>query len=548
MKIGSVSSNYFTSSPISNPAAVTETGNRTGDTFVVDKTNSAVIYGLNSFLKGSKADLLGEIEAIQNTDAKPQTEGRVFRITEDGVKPMEKQADGSYLIDEETGAKAFVGENAKQFLKNTTHFDKETEVIIPTGTTVDTTHERECLSVAEPGAIMIGAGSDAKVKVHEGNVLVTQIDRAPSWYQKVKPEGEMKAEFDRIVDRNQRLFSCAAAKSRFSPEDLNTMMSVGVISQDDKYPDSVKWDSSITSSEKLESRLIAAGMSGEAVEKNSKIWYNTIKRKLYATSSGHAHKSSFSEDQLQKLIDAKIVKPNTIDKINVYWTQYTNEQGLRGKLDEAGIHGQEADSVVDVWKKTNRSGYDNTGLTWDKGKVVAYLLREKQNIWNEQNTEWIVNSTEYAGKNEPFTVGASEVKSTRIYSEPAPFHDIRPSEKIHRHPVRDGKKQTESYLVTSGEAALLTIRDGQPTLTFMKQGDMAVISPGIAHCVLAMNGDYEHICFQVPSAFQYGFLFKDELNYESFNTDEKVLLDAALKGLNKGMHGTFDLDSIKREN
>jgi hypothetical protein len=249
-------------------------------------------------------------------------------------------------------------------------------------------------------------------------------------------------------------------------------------------------------------------MSGEAVEKNGKIWFNTIKRRLYALSSGHAHKTSFTGDQLQKLVNAKIVKPNLLDNINVYWTQYTNEQDLRGNMSQAGLHGQDADAVVDVWKKTNRSGYDNTGLTWDKGKVVAYLLREKLNIWNEQNTEWIVNSTEYAGENEPFTVGVSEVKSPKTYTEPAPFRDIRPGERIHRHPVREDKKQTEAYLVTGGEAAMLTIRQGKPYLTFMKPGDMAVISPGIAHCVLAMNGDYEHICFQVPSAFQYGFLFK----------------------------------------
>jgi hypothetical protein len=39
---------------------------------------------------------------------------------------------------------------------------------------------------------------------------------------------------------------------------------------------------------------------------------------------------------------------------------------LKGKLSDIGISGQEAQNILNIWKESTKSGYDNTGLTWDK--------------------------------------------------------------------------------------------------------------------------------------------------------------------------------------
>ena len=66
-------------------------------------------------------------------------------------------------------------------------------------------------------------------------------------------------------------------------------------------------------------------------------------------------------------------------------------------------------------------------------------------------------------------------------------------------------------MITSGMAALILLRDGKPEVKILKEGELAVIDGGVEHCVNSVFGEYEQIVVQVPSVFQYGFDFKQEV-------------------------------------
>lgn len=494
---------------------------------------------LNKFTEAQNLEATKEIEKVQEEKAAPERTGRIFRITEDGVYPLTHQEDGSILVDAETGTSVFTGKAARNLLENTTEFHGETEIILPPDCRVELKIGRKSIEMAEAGAFLIGDNTGANVKVIKGEPVVIQTQRAPGWYERIGPDGPMKDQFDKMSDLNRHLVACSTSKDKFSPEDLQKLQEFNLVTTDPSDQGSVFWDPSVKSDEDLNTRLIQAGFQGEAIKNNTELWLNTVKRRILSFHYGRVPRKAFTREQLKKLVDCSILLENKLDRKMVYWSKYTTEGELREILTLANFHGDEADGITNIWKKTTRSGYDHSGLAWDSKKVVAYSQKDKFNMWNANPTEWLVNSTAYAGKNKPFTVGVSTVRAKKVYDQPVDFHQIRPGETIHRHPVREDKKQTEGYMVRGGKAALLTIRQGKPAYTFMEPGDMAVIDPGVAHCVLAAEGDYDHLCFQVPSAFQYGFLFKNELKYEDFAIDHKTLVDGAIKGLKEGKHGTF---------
>ncbi len=492
---------------------------------------------ISDFLK--KIQTSGVKEITENTE-KTVPEGNIFSLNETGITKIPRLPDGGYLVEKDTGTIAYYGPAAKKFLETTKYFDKETEVIIPSNGSLKVSVDGQSLSFSETGAVLLGAGSKASVEVTEGDPLVLTTEKAPSWYKKFLPEGDHRDCFKQITGINKHLFACHTQKNRFKGEDLQKLLSEGIVKDTGDNSGHVQWDHFPTEQE-LKERLEKAGFSEASREELPQIWFQTIRRKLQSMESGHMDKKDFSPHTLKKLTDSKIVRQFLLADDQFFWSSYLTDEELSGELNKAGIYGQEADEVFRVWKKTTKSGYDNTGLIWDKGKVVAYVLSNKINIWNEQNTEWVVNSTAYAGENAPFVVGVSNVKAKKEYKEPVAFKELRQGEVLHRHPVRDDRKQTEGYLVTDGEAALLTIREGKPHISILKAGDMAVIEPGVAHCVLAVNGPYEHLVFQVPSSFQYGFLFKDTKNYSDYSLNEKEILDVALSKLKDGEKGDSEI-------
>ncbi len=185
-----------------------------------------------------------------------------------------------------------------------------------------------------------------------------------------------------------------------------------------------------------------------------------------------------------------------------------------------GPQGQTFADIVKLGRPYPHRGWDASGLAWERGRAVAYTESDKRNLWTGSVTEWILNSTAWPGQGAPFVTGVSHVCSDLqgIHG----FHDVRQSETFHRHPVREGRRQVEAYLITNGRAALAT-ESGYVTA---ERGDLLVVEPGMAHCIAAVEGPYEHLAIQVPSTFQYGLLFKEEVA-----TDMDALMQGGIHAL-----------------
>jgi hypothetical protein len=526
-RIGQQSPLLAASSLSSPPAATSQASS--GDSF------SYTISSSPANLPPSGATF--RMDACAQAEGSPQ--GTVYCLTTDGVRPLHQQSDGGIMVDEETKTVAYYGDAARMFLEKTRDFDRETEVILPTQSTLTIDCEGERLSLGEPGALLIGPGARAQVRT-EGKPLVIQTEKSPSWYAKMGPTGEHQDDFDSIASKNQKLFKCLTNKSLFDTGELQQLLSFGVLSTYKDDSALAAW-APFKNPDELVNKLIELGFKGSSIEQIEKIWENAMKRKLYGMETGHFPRERLTKESLRKLTSRGIIRDFGGWDRNVYWTEVANDDHMKIRLGGAGLRGKDLDDVLALWRSSTKSGYDNTGLCWDKGKVVAYILRDKQNVWNEHDTEWIVNSTEYAGENQPFTVGVSTVAAKKPCAGPVDFRELRPGEGLHMHPIREGRKQTEAYLVTGGKAAILTLRKGKPQVTYLEAGDMAIVNPGVLHSVIAADGPYEHLCFQVPSAFQYGFLFKHINTYESCSLDEKKLIEEAKKGLSEGKKGTYEI-------
>lgn len=137
-------------------------------------------------------------------------------------------------------------------------------------------------------------------------------------------------------------------------------------------------------------------------------------------------------------------------------------------------------------------------------------MDDKVNNWSMEKSCWLTNSTALASKREAPTVGTSIVQADRKY--PTPMWKLRSGEHLHLHPKSDDRSQTELYMITSGMAALTVVRDGVPKIKILKEGELAVIPPNTPHCVNSVMGEYEQVVSQIPSAFQYGLSFKQNLD------------------------------------
>ena len=101
-------------------------------------------------------------------------------------------------------------------------------------------------------------------------------------------------------------------------------------------------------------------------------------------------------------------------------------------------------------------------------------------------------------------------------------------------------------MVSRGRGALVTLQDGRPTLQILHAGDMAILEPGVTHAVLAVDGDYEQLVFQVPSTFQYGFRFKESHEFRDLGVDYDALLDLARRELSRGTRGVVEVAPAPR--
>ena len=75
----------------------------------------------------------------------------------------------------------------------------------------------------------------------------------------------------------------------------------------------------------------------------------------------------------------------------------------------------------------------------------------------------------------------------------------------------------EVYYICNGEAGMLFIKKGIPHMVFLRAGDMAIVEPGTTHAIFVVGRQYyEHLALQIPSTFQYGFMFKEDVSPEQY--------------------------------
>ena len=219
--------------------------------------------------------------------------------------------------------------------------------------------------------------------------------------------------------------------------------------------------------------------------------------------------SDYPYELVEKMKEAGIIHNNKkLAGEFIYWKEtFANETDIRNKLGEKGFEPWEIELIVDNWRKYNLTGFDLSGLKHISPKMAVYGFSDKLNNWTQEATNWITNSTAPTSSEgiTPF-VGVSMVQMDE--DEIVPMSKIRSEEKLHAHPNLEEKRQTEIYLITSGAAALNVVKGGKSQVKILREGELAVVGPGVLHSINSISGEYEHIVSQVPSAFQYGFGFK----------------------------------------
>lgn len=159
---------------------------------------------------------------------------------------------------------------------------------------------------------------------------------------------------------------------------------------------------------------------------------------------------------------------------------------------------------------TERDGYNESGIVspkeWtDKGVVVLDSTGRMHQWTGEAELEWLIDAMTL-GTN---LAGVSIIRYDKdtagkwIY-----FDKIRQTETYHKHP----DKFIEIYYVEEGMMALAFLEDGEIKINIMGPGDMMIVKDALPHAVLAAKGPYRHVAVQLPSAFQYGFEFKETLD------------------------------------
>ena len=502
-----------------------------------------------------------------------------FLITTDeaDVPLLETKVNGSYVIDFDSQTEVIYGKKAISFLNREDEFVYDTQVIIPKKCEGTLEIKGKKIPLTENSAVMINGGTDAKVTIKKGYPMVILSKKDYDWYERYTKnavnEG-IRNKFLELMYHNSHSYNGEISPNILLPEKFQSdkyLQSLGInkyqaannlvnelnsklemMSEEDK--------TSFTQRKQIIDKLQETGLTetidngyikfkvlydsnyqekvmrekGFTEEEIAIVMpiYNQIKT-IHADSrfarTGKAN--DIPQELLAKLKEKGILHNNKKRTETIFWKEsFGNEDTLRKKLRENGFNDEEQNTVVRIWHEQNNTGFDVSGLKFIDKNSAVYNLNDKLNNWTWEKTNWVTNSTALVSENgtTPF-VGTSLVQTDepRVFS----MADLRKDEKLHKHPCLDDKRQTELYLITSGAAALTVVRNGKPETKIIKEGDLAVIDPGVEHCVNSVIGEYEHIVVQVPSAFQYGFDFKcitkepEGFDKEAFTREAKFALE-----------------------
>ncbi len=502
-----------------------------------------------------------------------------FIITKDeaDIPLMQTKVNGSYVVDFDSQTEVIYGIDALNYLRETNEFSYDTQIIIPKKCAGEFITKGKTVPLKENTAVMINGGTEAKVRINKGFPMIIVSKKDYDWYERYTKNAQtetIKAKYGELEYHNSHLYNgdfspnmllapkftsesylntlglnkwqsknyliydLASKRDMMSEEDgtefdktkslFDRLMDKGIIShKEDGY---IRFNR-FYNTEYQTQLMKKEGFSDDEIRLIMPIFEQT---RMVHGDSRFCRKSSasiFSEAELEKLKQCGILHNNKKQTETIFWKEtFATENDLRNRLNQEGFSYEEQSHIIQAWKELNNSGYDISGLKFIDKNAAVYNLNDKLNNWTLEKTNWVTNSTALTndkGKT-PF-IGTSLVQTDeqRVF----PMDELRKGEKLHKHPNRAEKRQTEIYMITSGAAALVVVRNGKPEIKILKEGDLAVIDAGVEHCINSVIGEYEQIVVQVPSAFQYGFDFKCETpepegySKEAFTKESKLALE-----------------------
>lgn len=464
---------------------------------------------------------------INFTGNAPQITKATIVTTNEKDIPLTKTKNGGYIVEDQTKTELIYGNDATKFLNKTTVFEHDTQITFPKKATGELIIDDKKIQINENSTILLNKGTKANIVVQKGypQIIMSQDDYP--WYNKHSNKNTKRALKDKFKDLiylnshtyngefKPNLFSKNAKKNK----ELTTKLieSEEIFEQNDGY---VKFQNYPTWDYK-KGILTEKGFSEKELKLIEPIYKQVRQTKLDAKLALRSNRNGLSDKTIHKLEDNEILFKNKKDSERIYWKRnFESEKELRKLLKEKGIKGKEQNLVIKAWNTDNKIGYDLTGLKFINDDIAVYSLDDKINNWSQEKSCWLTNSTALSNKNDTPTIGTSIVQANR--KKPTPMSKIRNGEHLHTHPGNKNKSQTEIYLITSGSAALTVVRNGKPQIKVLKEGELAIIPPNTPHCVNSVMGEYEQVVSQIPSAFQYGLIFKENMDLPKGYTEKQM--------------------------
>ena len=479
----------------------------------------------------------------------------------------------SYVIDFDSQTEIIYGDAAVEYLKNHDEFEYDTQVIFPKKAEGSVEVDGKTVKLPENSAILINAGTKAKVNVNKGYPMMLVSKKDYDWYERYGKDAKdinIRNKFLELIWYNSHLYNGEFTPNVLLSESLRDegfLRSKGIeksqarngivyalydkrdsLSEEEKkevekakgiidklFQENLVEQKSdgyirfkpLYNPDYMENFLKEKGFDEESIEKLMPIYKQARQAKMDSRFALKNSAASFKPEYIERMKKAGILFETKKDiKDVIYWREvFGNENDLRGRLYDAGFNKDEENEIVEAWKKENLTGFDISGLKFINENMAVYNLNDKLNNWTHEKTNWVTNSTVLSSSegSTPF-VGVSMVQYDD--KKPIAIKTIRSEEKLHAHPNLEEKRQTEIYVISSGAAILNVVKNGESKTQLLKEGDLAVVGPGVLHCVNSILGEYEHIVTQVPSAFQYGFGFKQIMDPPAGYDEERLSKEA----------------------
>ncbi|MBO5948300.1 hypothetical protein J6Q66_05635, partial [bacterium] len=477
--------------------------------------------------------------------------------TNGDIPLMQTKANGSYIVDFDSQTEVIFGVDALKYLKRTNDFEFDTQVILPKKCEGTFLKDDKKVSLKENSAVLLQANTKAKIDINRGYPMIIMSKKDYDWYERYGKNAQTQSimdKYEELAYYNSHSYNAHFSPNVFLPKKFDSqtfLKTIGI----DKYQsknnllndleksfdllsdeDKVLFLKSKSLINKLfETNLVSEkedgyiafdrlfktdyqkeilkqkGFNEEEIEVIMPIFSQVKKMHSDSRICRYGSALDYTQQELSHLKECGILHNNKKQLDKIFWKEsFPDEKSLREKLVVEGFSLQEQENIILNWKKDNNVGYDVTGLKYIDEDVAIYNLNDKVNNWTLGETNWVTNSTAMSNCSgtTPF-VGPSIVQTDK--QDVVSMAQLRRGEKLHKHPNREEKKQTELYMITSGMAALIFLQDGKPEVKILKEGELAVIDGGVEHCVSSVLGEYEQIVVQVPSVFQYGFDFKQEV-------------------------------------